>query len=95
MKSGLLLSLLLLAACGGPDRPRIAEEPLSPQQLACRDEARRSDARAQAAQQYNFANPSNRDRVDAEIAAAEQRAMRDCLVRAGVRRPGGVEAVRP
>ncbi|HWX50720.1 MAG TPA: phosphoribosylamine--glycine ligase [Roseomonas sp.] len=92
-----LLALLpLLAACATQQRmPSLPDEPLSPAQAACRDEARNAQSVDDFARQMNMSNPQNRDRITYEMRVAELRAYRDCLRRNGLAAPGGVEAPQP
>jgi len=91
-----LLALLpLLAACARAPSPILADEPLSPVQAACRDEARNAQSVDGFARQMNMNNVNNRDRVAHDMRVAELRSYRDCLRRNGLAAPGGVESPRP
>jgi len=91
-----LLALLpLLAACTTRPMPALPDEPLSPAQAACRDEARNAQSVEDFARQMNMNNSQNRDRITYEMRVAELRAYRDCLRRNGLAAPGGVEAPQP
>ncbi|MDJ0389273.1 phosphoribosylamine--glycine ligase [Roseomonas sp. E05] len=91
-----LLALLpLLAACARTPSPIPTDEPLSPVQAACRDEARKAQSVDDFARQLNMNNPNNRDRVMHDMRVAELRAYRDCLRRNGLASPGGVESPGP
>lgn len=95
------VSLLALAGCGSLDpearRTRILLEGEGPQQRACREEARRSpEVRAFDRQ----ANPQRdafyyQEEVERGRQVAEARVFRDCLRRAGLPMPGGVEPIIP
>lgn len=91
----LLTLLSLLAACARAPSPLRADEPLSPVQAACRDEARNAQSVEDFAQRMNMNNINNRDRVAHDMRVAELSAYRDCLRRNGLAAPGGVESPRP
>lgn len=86
-----LLALLALAACarapGGP--------PLTPEQAACRDEARRSPEYQEVMRRVNPMFEIRSDGViNDDLRAAEATAWRRCLRERGLALPGGVEIIR-
>ncbi len=89
-----LLLLLPLGACGvfsgGPPR-----EPETPDQQACREEARSSPAMKELDRQRMPMNDLNEDRMRREQPAILARAYRDCMRARGANLPGGVQAVQP
>jgi hypothetical protein len=95
MKPIALFALLLLAACGG--RPTsLSGEPLTPDQAACRDEARRDPEVTRLSAQVNSYTPdANAQRLREESRVAETRAWRRCLRARGLTLPGGVEILQP
>ncbi|MXP62930.1 phosphoribosylamine--glycine ligase [Roseomonas sp. M0104] len=96
MRAFSFLALLpLLAACARAPAPILADEPLSPVQAACREEARNAQPVDDFARQMNMNNVNNRERVTHDMRVAELRAYRDCLRRNGLAAPGGVESPRP
>ncbi|HEY8612454.1 MAG TPA: phosphoribosylamine--glycine ligase [Roseomonas sp.] len=85
--------LLALAACA-------ANDPLPPAtnaaEAACRAEAQNTPAVKSAFQRLAPpANPTQRNRVMGEAAAAERAAYLRCMRAKGMAPPGGVEPVRP
>jgi hypothetical protein len=95
MKLIALSALLFLAACGG--RPTsLSDEPLAPEQVACRDEARRDPEVTRLSAQVNTYTPeANAQRLREESRVAETRAWRRCLRARGLALPGGVEIIQP
>ena len=93
-----LCAALLLGGCGMFDGmfssgPQVAAPELTPEQQACRAEARRSpEVRAIWSQMAPDNN--NRERVENDLRAAELRVFRRCLADRGVPNPGGVVSVR-
>ncbi len=85
----------LLAGCGGEARPPdpLRAEP-TPEEQACRAEARRDPAVRAFYREANPMNAFNTTRLTPERQAAEAAAFRDCLRRLGAAQPGGVEAIR-
>ena len=97
MKSLVVLTCaaLALAACGGRATNTIGE-PLTPEQAACRAEARRDPEVARLAAQVNSNTPeANAQRLGEETRVAETRAWRRCLRARGLTLPGGVEIIQP
>lgn len=92
MKTGFLLPVLLLAACGAraPEAPRLAE---GPDQAACRAEAAQAGTPRDTWRRMNEQNATLMDQLRGEAAQAQEAAYRDCLRRRGVLRGGGVERV--
>ncbi|HZH45916.1 MAG TPA: phosphoribosylamine--glycine ligase [Roseococcus sp.] len=96
MKPGVIfLAVLTLAACGSRATNTIGE-PLTPDQAACRAEARRDPEVARIAAQVNSSTPeANALRLGEETRVAETRAWRRCLRTRGLTLPGGVEIIQP
>jgi hypothetical protein len=88
------LGLLLLAACAGGAPAPPAAPPEDPVAAACRAEARGAPALRGLAQQANFDNPNNADRIGNERRQIEARLYGECMRRRGLTRGGGVEPVR-
>lgn len=93
----LLALLALLSGCGGlwPGAPRPSAEDDTPAHRACREEARTAPAVRALDREANPTSGANAYRLAEERRLAEARAWRDCLRRAGLAQPGGVEAIRP
>ena len=89
-----LLAALALAGCSRA-APSIPPEEDTPQHQACRAEARMAPEVRRLDREVNpFAAPVG-GRVERERFLAETRAYRDCLRRAGLALPGGVEPIMP
>ena len=88
-----LLGAALLAGCNRP--PPAAPEENTPQHLECRREARLSPQVRALDRQVNPSMAQVGSRVELEKFMAERRAYHDCLRRAGLALPGGVEPVVP
>ncbi len=86
--------LILLALCGCNTAAGQRERGDSPQVAACRQEARNAPGVRAADRQMNVGNRDNMDRVQREVAAAEQATFNACLRREGLPLPGGVEQVQ-
>ncbi len=90
----LTASLLLLAACGGPRTAAAPAAPENPEIAACREEARNQPIARDLRARLMTTHAAGRAEIEREQAEAESRAFNDCLRRRGVRRGGGVEALR-
>lgn len=88
-----LLLALLAAGCGRT--PPIPADQDTPQHRACREESRRAPAVRALDRQVNPQVPLLEPRLERERFLAENQAYRDCLRRAGLALPGGVEAIVP
>ena len=89
-----LLGLLALAAsCGRPD-PAPADQN-TPQHQACRRESLLAPEVRALDRQVNPTVEQIGGRVEREKFIAANRAYRDCLRRAGLALPGGVETIMP
>ena len=89
-----LLPLLALAACARPPTDVIGTR-LTPEQQACREEARRSPEVTRIWREVNpTPNTVNDARIREERRIAETTAWRRCLRERGLTMPGGVEIVR-
>ena len=91
--------LLALGGCGlfrgpAPLRPALPDAE-TPEQRACLEEARNSEAVRDLERQRNPQNTPNWERLAEETRVRVNRAFRDCLRREGLALPGGVEAPRP
>ncbi len=90
--------LLLLPPAVGcsptPLRPALPDVE-TPEQRACLEEARNSEAVRALERQRNPQNIPNWERLAEEASARQNRAYRDCLRREGLALPGGVESPRP
>ena len=92
MKPALLLLPLLLAGCAMPSLRGQPTVPLTPEQQACRTEARNSDAVREIRQRWA---PGVNDRfIEQEVGRAEESAYRACLRARRLPGPSGVEAPR-
>ncbi|WP_135467538.1 phosphoribosylamine--glycine ligase [Crenalkalicoccus roseus] len=90
-----LCALLLLAGCARTaTRPALPPGEDTPAHRACRAEARRAPEIRALDRQANPFDPANQQRLAEERSVLEQRAYRDCLRRAGLTLPGGVEPLR-
>jgi hypothetical protein len=90
----LLGALLLLGACGSPRTASAPAAPENPEIAACREEARNLPLSRDLRARLLTTHAAGRAEIEREQAEAESRAFNDCLRRRGVRRGGGVEAVR-
>ena len=88
-----LAAAALLAGCQRP--PPIPADQNTPQHQACRQEARLSPQVRALDRQVNPTMAQVGGRVELEKFMAERRAYHDCLRRAGLALPGGVEPVIP
>ncbi len=96
MRWAAALALLLpLGACGFFGGGAPPGEPETPEQHACREEARLSPAVTALNRQRLPGNTENENRLDREERILLLRAYRDCLRARGLALPGGVEAVQP
>ncbi|MBB5694341.1 phosphoribosylamine--glycine ligase [Muricoccus pecuniae] len=86
-----LPALLLLAACAANDPLPRADNPA---EAECRREAQNAPGAKDAFQRLQIQNPTARERVLAEAAAAERGAYLRCMRAKGLAAPGGVEPVR-
>lgn len=94
MKPLLLMALLAVGACARVAGP--PADPLSPEQDACRVEARRAPETRQVSRQVNTFTPEmNEARLREERRIIETQALRRCLQERGLTLPGGVEIIRP
>ncbi|WP_207539928.1 phosphoribosylamine--glycine ligase [Sabulicella rubraurantiaca] len=86
-----LPALLVLAACARtPSGP-----PLTPEQQACREEARRSPEYREVMRRVNPMFEIRNDGVISDdLRVAEAQAWRRCLRERGLAVPGGVEIIR-
>lgn len=89
----LLVTVLLLAGCGAR-RDAVAPIEETPQERACRAEARDAPALRALARESNPNSLPNQERLAAERRLAENAAFVACLRRAGAASPGGVEPLR-
>lgn len=87
--------LLALLAVGCARTPPIPPDQDTPQHRACREEARRAPSVRALDRQVNPQVPLLEPRLERERFLAENQAYRDCLRRAGLALPGGVEAIVP
>lgn len=88
-----LVAATVLAGCNRP--PPIPADQNTPQHQACRTEARLSPQVRAFDRQVNPTAAQVGGRVELEKFMAERRAYHDCLRRAGLALPGGVEPVVP
>lgn len=88
-----ILSAALLAGCSRP--PQTAADQDTPQHQECRREARLSPQVRALDRQVNPTAAQVGGRIELEKFMAERRAYHDCLRRAGLALPGGVEPVVP
>jgi hypothetical protein len=86
-------ALLLLAGACGSTGSEWAED--TPEHRACRAEARSAPEVRALARQVRPGTIEVGEPLERERFVAEVRAFRDCLRRAGVAEPGGVEPVVP
>jgi hypothetical protein len=92
---GLALALAALLAAGCARQPAQRTDENTPQHQACRTEARLSPAVRALDRQVNPLTAQVGGRIELEKFMAERRADHDCLRRAGLALPGGVEPVVP
>jgi hypothetical protein len=89
-------ALALLATQGGcARRPPVPPDENTPQHQACRAEAQTAPAVRALDREVNPSAAPVGGRIEYEKYLAEMRAYRDCLRRAGLTLPGGVEPVIP